>query len=201
VTIGETVAEIYRCGIFGGSRHIVLVKFDVFTIGTVKNVEQRHCANFGRTRSKHFGDTSLIHFSRWELPPSSLSGLSTRSKCIIVLNFVKIRQTAAHIWLLLIFFKMAAAVVFYFRHFKFLTIGTVERVELHHHSKFLQNGSNRGSHITISKVFQHVARPPSWIVNACVGTTHERHLLVFMTVQNFVGIYAVVFRNCHLQLT
>jgi len=58
----------------GGSRHVVLVKFDVFTIGTVKNIEQRHCANFGRNRSKHGGDMSLIHFSRWEPPPSSFLG-------------------------------------------------------------------------------------------------------------------------------
>jgi len=32
-------------------------------------------------------------------------------------------------------------------------------------------------------------RPPSWI---CAGTTHEGHLVVFITVQNLVRIDAVV---------
>ena len=44
--------------------------------------------------------------------------------------------------------------------------------------------------------FQDGGRPPSWICNACVGTTHEGHLVVFITVQNFVGIDAVVLIIC-----
>ena len=40
--------------------------------------------------------------------------------------------------------------------------------------------------------FQDGGRPPSWICNACVLTTHEGHLVVFITVQNLVGIDAVV---------
>ena len=44
--------------------------------------------------------------------------------------------------------------------------------------------------------FQDGGRPPSWIGNACVGTTHERHLVVFITVQNLVGIGAVVLIIC-----
>jgi len=35
-------------------------------------------------------------------------------------------------------------------------------------------------------------RPPYWICNACVGTTHKWHLVVFITVQNLIGIGAVV---------
>jgi len=38
--------------------------------------------------------------------------------------------------------------------------------------------------------------PPSWIYNACVGTTCEGHLVVFITVQNLVGIDAVVLIIC-----
>ena len=41
--------------------------------------------------------------------------------------------------------------------------------------------------------FQDGGRPPSWICYACVWTTHEGHLVVFITVQNLVGIDAVVF--------
>jgi len=46
--------------------------------------------------------------------------------------------------------------------------------------------------MAIFRFFQDGGRPPSWICNACVGTTEEGHL-VFITVQNLVGIDAVVF--------
>ena len=46
------------------------------------------------------------------------------------------------------------------------------------------------------RFFQDGGRPPSWICNACVGTTHEWHLVVFITVQNLVGIDAVVSITC-----
>jgi len=45
---------------------------------------------------------------------------------VTVPNFVKITRTAAD------FFKMAAAAILDFRNFKFLTVGTVHRVELRH---------------------------------------------------------------------
>ena len=41
-------------------------------------------------------------------------------------------------------------------------------------------------------IFQDGGRPPSWICNACVGTTHEGHFVVFISVQNLVRIDAVV---------
>jgi len=37
-------------------------------------------------------------------------------------------------------------------------------------------------------IFQDGGRPPSWICYVCVRTTHEGHLVVFITVQNLVGI-------------
>ena len=46
--------------------------------------------------------------------------------------------------------------------------------------------------VTIFRLFQDVGRPPSWICDACVETTHEGHLMVFITVQNLVGIDRVV---------
>ena len=42
------------------------------------------------------------------------------------------------------FFKMAAAAILDFENFKFLTVGAVKRVELHHPAKFSQNRSNCG---------------------------------------------------------
>jgi len=35
-------------------------------------------------------------------------------------------------------------------------------------------------------IFQHGGRPPYWICDACVGTTHEGHLVVFITVQKWL---------------
>jgi len=46
--------------------------------------------------------------------------------------------------------------------------------------------------MAIFRFFQDGGCPPSWICDACVGTTHEGHLVVFITVQNLVGIDAVV---------
>ena len=94
------------------------------------------------------------------------------------------------------FFKMAVAAILDFENFKFLTVGAVKRIDLHHRAKFRQNRSNRGWDITIIRFFQDGGRLPSWICNACVGTTHEGHLVVFITVQNLVGIDAVVLTIC-----
>ena len=43
---------------------------------------------------------------------------------------------------------------------------------------------------------QDGGRPPSWICDACVGTAHKGHLVVFITVQNFVGIDVAVLIKC-----
>ena len=42
------------------------------------------------------------------------------------------------------FFKMAAAAILDFENFKFLTVGAVKRVELHHRANFRQNRPNCG---------------------------------------------------------
>ena len=42
------------------------------------------------------------------------------------------------------FFKMAAAAILDFGNLKFLTVGTLKRVELRLHAKFCRNRSNRG---------------------------------------------------------
>ena len=93
------------------------------------------------------------------------------------------------------FLNMAAAAILDFENFKFLTAGAVKRVELHLLAKFRQNRRNRLRYNNFS-IFQNGGRPPSWICNACAGTTHEGHLVVFITVQNLVGIHAVVLIIC-----
>ena len=93
-------------------------------------------------------------------------------------------------------FKMAAAAILDYWNFDFLTVGTVKMFEMLHRAKFGQNRLNRGWDITIFRFFQNGGRPPSWICTACMETTHEGHLVVFITVQNLVGIDAIVLKIC-----
>jgi len=44
--------------------------------------------------------------------------------------------------------------------------------------------------------FQNSGRPPSWISCVRVWSTHDEHLVVFIVVQNLVGIDAVVLIIC-----
>ena len=114
------------------------------------------------------------------------------SNCVTLPNFVAIGQMSSR-YLDFGFFKMAIATILdflKFHIFTFLTIGTVREDELRQHAKLRQNLSNRGRDMAIF--------PPYWICNACVGTTHEEHLVVFITVQNLVGIDAVVLIKCTL---
>jgi len=48
----------------------------------------------------------------------------------------------------------------------------------------------------IWRFFQGGGRPPSWIYCARVQTTHEGPLVVFIAVQNLVGISPVVLIMC-----
>ena len=96
------------------------------------------------------------------------------------------------------FFKMVAATILDFRNFKFLTVGRVKSVKLRHRAKFRSDRSNPCRDMTIFRFFLNGGRPPSWICNACVETTHEGHLVVLITVQNLVGFDAVVFKNMHV---
>jgi len=47
--------------------------------------------------------------------------------------------------------------------------------------------------------FQDGGRPPSWICFTRVWTTHEALLMVFIAVQNLVGIGIVLLKICDFQ--
>jgi len=64
-----------------------------------------------------------------------------------------------------------------------------------HHAKFRCDRSNVAEILRLFDFFKHCCRP---ICNACVGTTLESHFVVFITVQNLVGIDAVVLIICTL---
>jgi len=55
------------------------------------------------------------------------------------------------------FFKIAAAAILDFQNLKFLTFGTIERVELRNHAKFCRNRSNRGRDMVIFQFFKMAA--------------------------------------------
>jgi len=44
----------------------------------------------------------------------------------------------------------------------------------------------------LSIFLQNGGRQPSWVTLTYIGTTHEEYLVVFIVVQNLVGIDAVV---------
>jgi len=64
------------------------------------------------------------------------------------------------------------------------------------HAKFCGDWLNRCWDMTIFIFLQDGGRPPSWICDERIWTTHEEHLVVFIIVQNLVGIDAVVFIIC-----
>ena len=94
------------------------------------------------------------------------------------------------------FFKMAAAAILDFQNFKLLRVGRLKRVEVRRRAKFGQNRSNRGRDMTIFEFSKMAAVRHLGFCDACFRTTHEEHLVVFITVQNLVGIDTVVSIIC-----
>jgi len=76
-------------------------------------------------------------------------------------------------------------------------VGTLKRFKLRHHAKISWRSvklSRRYADFSI--FFQFGGFLPSWICDARDWTTHEGHLVIFITVQNLVGIDAVVSITC-----
>jgi len=57
--------------------------------------------------------------------------------------------------------------------------------------KFIKFGETVAEIWRFKGFFQNGGRPPSWICRACIETTHENYLVVFIVEQNLVGIAAV----------
>jgi len=67
---------------------------------------------------------------------------------------------------------------------------------LRYRANFFGDRSNFGEDRPIFPFSQYRGFPPSWICDARVWTIHEGHLVVFITVQNLIGIDAVVSITC-----
>jgi len=86
-------------------------------------------------------------------------------------------------------FLMAAAAILDFQIFEILTVGTLKIAKLRPHAKFSPNRpiKPRPRYCDLS-IFPRWRPSAILVCDACVRTTHERHLVVFVTVQNLVGI-------------
>ena len=88
------------------------------------------------------------------------------------------------------FFKMAAVRHLGFLKLKISTSGPVRRQIVHHRTK------DRSKSLKLRLRYNNFSIFPRWICSAGVVTTHEGHLVFFITVQNLVGIDAVVLIIC-----
>jgi len=71
-----------------------------------------------------------------------------------------------------------------------------EGINIPHYAKFCGNRSNHSWNMAIFLYFQTGDHSPSWICSEHVWTTQKECLMVLITVQNFVGINAVVSKIC-----
>jgi len=91
---------------------------------------------------------------------------SRRLICAILQNFVKIGQTVSETPQFFIL-KMAVVAILDFEIFTFLVYGHIGRPNIHRHTKFHQNRSNRCWDIAFNN-FQNGGRPPSWIFKSLI---------------------------------
>ena len=130
----------------GSRRHLGCLKFQILTVRTVKRVELRHHAklrrNLSKTRPRYvfpiFQDGS--GFSKFEKKLTVGTDGRTASLC----QFRQNRSNRGRNIAIFRFFKMATVAILQFRNLKLLTVGTVNKVELHQCAKSRQNRLNRG---------------------------------------------------------
>ena len=80
--------------------------------------------------------------------------------------------------------------------FEVLMVKQLKRVKMRRCAKFGQNRSNRGRDMTIFEFSKMAAFRHFGLCDVCFRTTHEEHFVVFITVQNLVGIDTVVSIIC-----
>jgi len=87
-------------------------------------------------------------------------------------------------------FKMAAAAILNCKNVEILGVRRLNTVKMRHCAKFGDDRSNHCCDMAIFRFFKDGGHPLSWICDERVWTTHEGHLVVFITVQNLVRIDA-----------
>jgi len=144
---------------YGGRRHLGFWKFQIFNGW---DAQEGRTASACQILSKslkprlRYGDFSIFQhggrppswiFESWkfQLPVPFWGPI-----CVIVTNFVKIGRTVPEIWPIFDFSILD------FGNFKFLTVGTLKRVELRLRAKFCRNRSNRGWDMAIFRFLANV---------------------------------------------
>ena len=207
VEIAETVAEIWRFFDLSKWRRPPWWIFEigfltVLTVGRIVSIELRHYAKFRGDWSNRCRDISILDFSRWWQPQSWIFkilhiNIRTVKKDELrhCAKFCRNRSNQGGNMSVFDYSIWRPPPSWILCNFKFLTVGTVKKVELHLRAKFRQNRPNRGWNIAFFDFLKMAAvRHLGFVM--CVGTTHEVHLVVFITVQNLVGIDAVVLIIC-----
>jgi len=125
------------------------------------------------------------------------NGMVKRVKLRQRAKFLATGSTIAEIWRYFDFSRWRPPPSWIFKFLKFLTVRRLKRAELsvppcQIWSKSVKTRPRYGD----ISIFQDVGHPPSWLCCACVQTTHEGYLVVFIAVQNLVGIGAVVLIIC-----
>jgi len=98
-------------------------------------------------------------------------------------NFVTVSRTVVRTWRLSDFKDGLRASSCILNNSNFYGLW-VKMVNMHHRANIVIIGQTDGDF----SIFQNGGRPPSWICCAYVWTTHEEYLVVFIVVQNLVGI-------------
>jgi len=146
----------------GGRRHLVFLKFQIFTVRTVKKVKLHHCTKFRQNRSYRGRDMAIFGFFKM----AAAVILDFRNFKFLTFELhhrAKFRQNSSNHgqnMAIFRFFKMADTFILDFRNFELLMVGTVKRVKLRHRAKFRWNLSNRGRDMTIFQFNGRTVRCP-----------------------------------------
>jgi len=110
-------------------------------------------------------------------------------------NLVEIGQTAAEIWRFFDFSRWRPPPSWIFKFQTFNGRTALEGRSASPCQIWSKSVKTRRRYGDFS-IFQHGGRPPSWICYVCVRTTYKGYLVVFIAVQNLVGIDAVILIIC-----
>ena len=139
--------------------------FKCLTVVTLKRVELRLRVKFCRTRSNRGWDMAIFQFFKMaavrQLGFSKVGNFNFRSHSEAQYaspyqNFAKIGQTIPEIWPIFDFSRWRTPPLD-FGNLKFLTVGTVKRLELRLPAKCCRNRSNRGWDMAIFQLFKMAA--------------------------------------------
>ena len=145
--------------------------YKVLTVGLIISAELRHHAKFRGDWSNCCHDISILDFSKWWQPQSwifKILFLTIRTvKKDELRHCAKFCRNRSNPGGDMSVFDLSRwrpppSWIFEISNFKFLTVGTVKRFELHHRAKFRQNRLNHGRGMAIF-YFWRWRPPPSWI--------------------------------------